>query len=343
MSVFVFIADDDLHLRAALVEMVASQPDLEVVGEASDAAAAIEAAGAVTPDVVILDLNMPGGGITAVHEIRRRAPKTRVIAFSGLSERGWVEDLKRAGVADYVVKGSPFSVLMKAVRRGALTAESLTPPAPPPSKPGIALSAYKALFELVPGLYLVLDPELRIVAASDAYLRATMTRREDILGSHVFEVFPDNPQDSHATGVRNLSASLDRVKRTLKPDTMAIQKYDIRRPDSAGGGFELRYWSPVNTPVLSPNGRLAYIIHRVEDVTEFVLLKERESIQEEEAHALRKRSERMEAEVFGRAQELQELNRQLEVASNAKSEFLSRMSHELRTPLTQVMGFAELL
>ena len=89
---------------------------------------------------------------------------------------------------------------------------------------------YQELFEALPGLYLVLDPELRIVAVSDAYLEATMTRREEIVGRELFAVFPDNPDDPHATGAGNLRASLERVRRTREPDTMAVQQYDIRRP-----------------------------------------------------------------------------------------------------------------
>jgi PAS domain-containing protein len=58
---------------------------------------------------------------------------------------------------------------------------------------------FRQLFESVPGLYLILTPDLRIVAASDAYLRATMTRREGIVGRGLFDVFPDNPADEHAT------------------------------------------------------------------------------------------------------------------------------------------------
>ncbi len=133
---------------------------------------------------------------------------------------------------------------------------------------------YRALFEGIPGLYLVLTSDLKIVAVSDAYLRATMTRRDSILGKGLFEVFPDNPNDPNATGVRNLAASLQRVLANKKPDTMAVQKYDIRRPDSEGGGFEERYWSPLNSPVLASDGSIAYIVHRVEDVTEFVRLKQ---------------------------------------------------------------------
>jgi two-component system cell cycle sensor histidine kinase/response regulator CckA len=126
---------------------------------------------------------------------------------------------------------------------------------------------FRVLFESAPGLYLVLRPDLTIVAVSDAYLRATMTQRESILGRPLFEVFPDNPGDPSADGVRNLRASLERVRQNRVPDTMAVQKYDIRRPESEGGGFEERYWSPINSPVLGPGQEIVYIIHRVEDVT----------------------------------------------------------------------------
>src|SRR4051794_30499324 len=86
---------------------------------------------------------------------------------------------------------------------------------------------FRAIFEVAPALLLVVDPELRIVAVSDDYLEATMTRREEIIGRGIFEVFPDNPEDPEATGVSKLSASLDLVRRQLEPDTMPIQKYDI--------------------------------------------------------------------------------------------------------------------
>src|SRR5215471_919399 len=97
---------------------------------------------------------------------------------------------------------------------------------------------FRTLFESAPGLYLVLTADLRIVAASDAYLRATMTRREEILGKGLFEVFPDNPDDPAATGTRNLQASLTRVLENREADAMAMQKYNIRRPEAEGGGFE---------------------------------------------------------------------------------------------------------
>src|SRR5437879_1275997 len=112
---------------------------------------------------------------------------------------------------------------------------------------------FQALFQSAPGLYLVLTPDLSIVAVSDAYLEATMTQREEILGRGIFDVFPDNPADPAADGVSNLRASLTRVLQNATTDTMAIQKYDVRRPD---GAFEERYWSPVNSPVFGPDRRI---------------------------------------------------------------------------------------
>ena len=125
----------------------------------------------------------------------------------------------------------------------------------------------ETVFNAVPGNYLLIDRELRIVAVSDAYLAATMTDRDAIVGKGLFEVFPDNPDDPAADGVRNLHASLLRVLDAKRPDRMTIQKYDIRRPESEGGGFEERYWSPINTPVLDgacgiafdPTGQHMYI------------------------------------------------------------------------------------
>lgn len=129
---------------------------------------------------------------------------------------------------------------------------------------------FRLLFESAPGLYLVLLPDFTIAGVSNAYLKATMTQREVITGQGLFDVFPDNPDDPNATGVANLTASLNRVLSFKAADKMAVQKYDIARPESEGGGFEERYWSPVNSPVLGTNGKVAYIIHQVEDVTEQV-------------------------------------------------------------------------
>src|SRR5438105_8124055 len=133
---------------------------------------------------------------------------------------------------------------------------------------------FRVLFESAPGLYLVLTPdEFSIVAVSEAYLRATMTERSDIMGRKLFDVFPDDPKDTAADGVRNLRASLERVKTKRTADVMKVQRYPVRRPENEGGGLEGRVWSPYNSPVFSYNGELIFIIHGVEDVTLFVCSK----------------------------------------------------------------------
>jgi signal transduction histidine kinase len=133
---------------------------------------------------------------------------------------------------------------------------------------------FRLLFESAPGRYLVLSPDLVIVAVSDAYLEATMTVREEILGRGIFEVFPDNPTDPGATGERNLEASLRRVLRNRLADTMPLQKYDIRRPGAEEAEFEERYWAPVNVPVFDASGAVVNIIHSVEDVSDLVRLEQ---------------------------------------------------------------------
>ncbi len=206
----------------------------------------------------------------------------------------------------------------------------------------------QGLFESLPGLFLIFTPDLKIAAVSDALLEATMTKRENVLGRGIFEVFPDQP--ASAT-ISNWRASLDRVCETGAPDTMGIQKYEIRGPD---GVLEERYWSPMNSPVLGADRRIEYFIHRVVDVTEFVRQKPRRP---SDALEPLSRLEQMEAEIFHNSAQLQAANQQLhdaneqllrakadaDAANRAKSTFLSTMSHEIRTPMNAILGYAQLM
>ncbi|WP_433790634.1 PAS domain-containing sensor histidine kinase [Actinoplanes sp. CA-252034] len=126
---------------------------------------------------------------------------------------------------------------------------------------------YRRLFAGAPVALLVLDPDLVIVEANDAFVTGAMSTREALVGRPMFDAFPDNPQNPAANGVATLGASLQRVRTELVADIMEILRYDVPQPH---GGFDHRWWSPVNVPVLGADGRLRWIIHRVEDVTEWV-------------------------------------------------------------------------
>ncbi|HSH38043.1 MAG TPA: ATP-binding protein [Chthoniobacterales bacterium] len=161
---------------------------------------------------------------------------------------------------------------------------------------------FRTLFESAPGLFLVLAPEdFSIVAVSDAYLRATMTERSAIVGRKVFDVFPDDPNDPAADGVRAVRTSLERVRETRSADLMPVVRYPVRRPESEGGGFEERYWTPINSPVFSDNGELIFITHRVEDVTPFVRAKGEQGKADEAWEMIERRSQQIQAEMALRA------------------------------------------
>ena len=129
---------------------------------------------------------------------------------------------------------------------------------------------FPALFAVASTPMLVVAPDaprFTIIEVNQAYLAATMRTHDDLVGRGLFEAMPDNPDDPGTTGVSNLRASIERAIAGRQADQMALQKYDIPRPD---GGFEERWWNPVNTPVLSADGVVTAINHQVVDATERV-------------------------------------------------------------------------
>ncbi|MBC3542075.1 PAS domain-containing protein [Rufibacter sediminis] len=126
-----------------------------------------------------------------------------------------------------------------------------------------------SIFRALPRLYIVVSPDFTIVEASDAYLTSTFKDRS-ILGKYLFEVFPDNPDLASADGVLNWRQSLEFARDNKVPHKMALQRYDVTKPEELGGGFEEKYWQPSNTPVLDASGNVLYLIHESEDVTQQV-------------------------------------------------------------------------
>lgn len=121
---------------------------------------------------------------------------------------------------------------------------------------------YKEIFEFSPSPCLLLNPDLSIIAANRVYRQVTLTGAKNITGRNIFEVFPANPVSPDNLGVEKLTASLQKVLATKRPDRMPLQKYDI---PAGNGQFEERHWSPLNVPVLAKDGQVLCIIHRVEE------------------------------------------------------------------------------
>ncbi|UWM82462.1 PAS domain-containing protein [Rhizobium sp. SRDI969] len=117
--------------------------------------------------------------------------------------------------------------------------------------------------------HLLLDPRkgLHIVDINTAYEKATLTSAAKIAGSCMFDVFPDKPSDEEADGVSNLHASLKHAAEEGVPNAMHIQRYDVR---DASGLFVTKFWKPVNSPIFDAQGRLLYLLHQVEDVTDAI-------------------------------------------------------------------------
>lgn len=117
---------------------------------------------------------------------------------------------------------------------------------------------------------ILIDPEpgLSIVEVNAPYEAVSGLAREQMIGQPLFLLFPDNPDDPTADGVSHLYASLRRAAETGRPDAMPTQRYDVRGPD---GAYVERYWRPLNTPLSDMYGRLVYLLHQVEEVTDEVL------------------------------------------------------------------------
>src|SRR5262249_44058374 len=112
----VVIADDHAMVREGLRALVDAQPNLRVVGEAADGAEAIAQVRDLRPDVVLLDLSMPGmGGAESAARIAAEAPSVKVLALTMQEERGYVSRLLRAGASGFVLKRTASSELVRAI------------------------------------------------------------------------------------------------------------------------------------------------------------------------------------------------------------------------------------
>ncbi|MFP2924179.1 response regulator [Pyxidicoccus sp. 3LG] len=166
---------------------------------------------------------------------------------------------------------------------------------------------FKSLFDSSPNAYMLLDRELRYVAANAAYLRVTASRLEDLLGRHVTDAFPNDPDDPNNASARQLRESFTRVLERRAPDHLALIVYRVPRETPESVVVEERYWSATHTPIFDARGEVAYILQHTVDVSELQRLKQAVRAAEL-ARDLSLLPEQMEAGVLQRARVLQEAN-----------------------------------
>jgi DNA-binding NarL/FixJ family response regulator len=117
MKCRILLVEDHETVREALEVLIDSQEDMEVVGVAGDGGAAVERAQRLTPDLVVLDLSMPGvNGLQATEVLRRCCPHTRLLVLTRHSAEGYLRQALHAGVDGYVLKQSPARELLQGIR-----------------------------------------------------------------------------------------------------------------------------------------------------------------------------------------------------------------------------------
>ena len=124
----VLLVEDHETVRQGLKLLIDREPDLEVVGEASDGAQAIERGSLEQLDVVVMDLSMPGvSGVVATRKLKELRPSLAVVSLTRHADQTFLEELLRAGVSGYVLKQSPHSELLRAIRAAGAGQQYIDP------------------------------------------------------------------------------------------------------------------------------------------------------------------------------------------------------------------------
>jgi DNA-binding NarL/FixJ family response regulator len=113
----ILLADDHAILRQGLKLLIDNEPDMEVVGEATDGNAALAQARALNPDIVVMDISMPEmNGLVATRTLKRSSPGVSIVALTRHDDDTYLEELLRAGASGYVLKQSAPTDLLRAIR-----------------------------------------------------------------------------------------------------------------------------------------------------------------------------------------------------------------------------------
>lgn len=177
---------------------------------------------------------------------------------------------------------------------------------------------YATIFHSLPVPFMVLDRDLRFVDANASYCAATLTQRQDLIGRHVFEAFPEEGE--------NLRRYQEAFERALsgEENVIALFPYSVPRPAEQGGGKSLKYWSCTHVPVRDATGRVTHILQQAEDVTALM-------------HKGPQADAALEATVVQRAERLESLSETL----RAEGDFLKRLFHSAPGFMAVLSGAAQ--
>jgi PAS domain S-box-containing protein len=213
-AIRVLIADDEPALRHAIAELIEAEPGLDLVGSCADAAGAGELARETRPDVALVDVRMPGGGVEAAGLIAESSPETAVLALSAYEDRATVTAMLQAGAVGYLVKGIAPDEIVEAVRRAArgqaslpasLAAEVLEELSNDSAERREAEAAVRrseqrlrGMLEAAPDAVVVVREGGTIVLANHATEELFGYARDELLGESVTQLLPVRLQDGHA-------------------------------------------------------------------------------------------------------------------------------------------------
>lgn len=161
---------------------------------------------------------------------------------------------------------------------------------------------FEAVFQALPSPVALFTTDLVYADVNEAFLRSMGRTRDQVVGRHLSDAFPDDPENRAVTGMHKLQGSLRWVAATGERDAMTLHRYDVEDLDRPGV-WEERYWSPVNVPVFDADGRVALLLHLEEDITDLV-----------HAQGGEDRATALETMLYNEALELQEANVRLREA-----------------------------
>ena len=171
-------------------------------------------------------------------------------------------------------------------------------------------------FDASPNPYVLLRPDLTIAGVNQAYLNATSSTRDALVGRPLFDAFDSGPGQDAPENVRQVHASLEKARKTGRPDHLAMVRFSIPRQQADGNQvFEERWWSATHTPILNAAGEVVFLLQHTTDITELEQLR-REVRGAKSGQSVTALDAIIGGDVLRRAEQVQEDNRRLETERN---------------------------